>query len=77
MNVGATTKSVASDSVHVEAKKMSIIEERIAQISELESVASNPANDATTRKIASGRIINLRHLIQSQQGSSHAGQRTS
>jgi hypothetical protein len=27
---------------------MSIIEERIAQISELESVASNPANDATT-----------------------------
>jgi hypothetical protein len=56
---------------------MSIIEERIAQISELESVASNPANDATTRKIASGRIINLRHLIQSQQGSSKAGQRTS
>jgi hypothetical protein len=55
---------------------MSIIEERIAQISELESVASNPANDATTRKIASGRIINLWHLIQSQQGSSHAGQRT-
>ena len=56
---------------------MSIIEERIAQISELESVASNPANDAMTRKIASGRIINLRHLIQSQQGSSHAGQRIS
>ena len=53
---------------------MSIIEERIAQISELESVASNPANDDTTRKIASGRVINLRHLIQSQQG---AGQRTS
>ena len=53
---------------------MSIIEERIAQISELESVASNPVNDATTRKIAAGRIINIRHLIQSQQG---AGQRTS
>ena len=73
MNAGATTKSVASDSGHVEVK-MSIIKERIAQISELESVASNPANDATTRKIASGRVINLRHLIQSQQG---AGQRTS
>jgi hypothetical protein len=53
---------------------MSIIEERIAQISELELVASNTANDATTRKIASGRIINLWHLIQSQQG---VGQRTS
>ena len=53
---------------------MSIIEERIAQISELESVANNLANDATTRKIASGRIINLWRLIQGQQG---AGQRTS
>ena len=42
---------------------MSIVEDRIAQISELESVASNPANDAATRKIASGRIINLWHLI--------------
>jgi len=48
---------------------MSIIEERIEQITELESVASNPANDATTRKIASGKIVNLWHLIQSQQGS--------
>jgi hypothetical protein len=38
---------------------MSTIEERIAQISELVSVASNPAKDATTRKIASGRIIIL------------------
>ena len=75
MSAGATTKSVASDSGNVEVK-MSIIEERIAQISELESVASNPANDAVTRKIASGRIINLWHMIQSQQGSSRAEQRT-
>ena len=73
MNTGATNISVASDSGHVEVN-MSIIEERIAQISELESVACNPSNDATTRKIASGRIINLWHLIQSQQG---AGQRIS
>ena len=56
---------------------MLIIEERIAEVSELESVAINPANDAITRKIASDRIINLRHLIQSQQGSSRTGQRTS
>jgi hypothetical protein len=49
-------------------KKMSNIEERIATVSELESVASNPANDAITRKIASDRVINLRLLIQSQQG---------
>jgi len=52
MNVGATAKSVASDSGHVEAKKCQFIEERIAQNKRLESVASNPANDATTRKIA-------------------------
>ena len=44
---------------------MSIIEERIAEVSKLESVASNPANDAVTRKIASERIINLWQLIQS------------
>ena len=56
---------------------MSIIEERIAQISELESVASNPANDATTRKIASGRIINLWHLDPEPASSSRAGQKTS
>ena len=67
MNAGATTKLVALDSGHAEAKKMSIIEERIAKVSELESVAINPANDAITRKIASDRIINLRLLIQSQQ----------
>jgi hypothetical protein len=53
---------------------LSIIEERIAKVSELELVASNPANDAITRKIASNRIINLWHIIQSQQD---AGQRTS
>ena len=76
MNAGATTKLVALDSGHAEAKKMSIIEERIAQVSELESVASNPANDVVTRKIASNRIINLWHLIQSQQGSGRAEQRT-
>ena len=45
-------------------------EERIAKVSELELVANNPANDAITRNIASDRIINMRLLIQSQQGSS-------
>jgi len=54
---------------------MSNIEERIAKVRELESVASNPANDAITRKIASDRIVNLRLLIQSQQGSSHTGRK--
>ncbi len=54
---------------------MSNIEERIARVSELELVASNPANDVITRKIASDRIINLRLLIQSQQGSSRMGRR--
>jgi hypothetical protein len=44
---------------------MSKIEERIAKVRELESVASNAANDVITRKIASDRIINLQLLIQS------------
>jgi hypothetical protein len=49
---------------------MSNNEERVAKVSELELVANNPANDAITRNIASERIINMRLLIQSQQGSS-------
>ncbi len=51
------------------------IEERIATVRELESVASNTANDAITRKIASDRIINLRLIIQGQQGSSRTGRK--
>ena len=37
---------------------MSIIEERIAQISELESVASNPENDAMTSVTVPNQHIN-------------------
>ena len=59
----------------VRGKKMSNIEERVAKVRELESVASNPTNDAITRKIASDRIINLRLLIQNQQGSSRTGRK--
>ncbi|MGA9097883.1 MAG: hypothetical protein WB392_03025 [Methanotrichaceae archaeon] len=47
---------------------MSKIEERMATVRGLESVVSDTANDAITRKIAFDRIINLRLLIQSQQG---------
>ena len=64
MNAGATNKPVASDSGHVEVKNVNY-RRKDRSISELESVASNPANDAVTRKIASDRILNRWHLIQS------------
>lgn len=52
------------------------IEERIAKVRELESVASDTLNDAITRKIALDRIVNLRLLIHSQQDSSRTGRKT-
>ena len=42
---------------------MSNIKGRIAEICELESVASNPITDAITRKRVLNRIINLRLYI--------------
>lgn len=61
------TARVSSPPGVIEEVKMSKMEERIATVRGLESVASDTANDATTRKIASDMVINLRLLIQSHQ----------